>query len=548
MSEPSSESSRLGRQCVVQILGLRLLAFLLEGGLRVFGLSTPTPWLWTSLVALPLALAAFVGLRGIDLQARLLARSLQRHRSSPETPLTLSPLRFLAAAPAKMSSAFAYGTGFLVLLQFLLALACGLPLWQVAASACLSASLGMALVLWTERRSAALLEAWLSQLELPPLSEGLAEPSWRRERRRLALSLGAALPALLLPFVHWLSLSPARSAIAFSAAGFCTLPLLLGLGLAFSGLRAPAQELDRLLHRLKPLLDRAKTSPSSPKEEQGGALPLHPELRAIHEALALWQESLESCHKAQRRAEEQAKQSTRLKSHFLALMSHDLRSPLNSIQGFSALLLSPQEGELNEAQKESVEAIRDAGGDLSRLVVGILDWAKIEAKRFHPNFRWLTVVELMNDAARQTKRVLLERGVDLRLSIQAGLPPIYADRSCLLQAVVCVLTHTIRALPSAQSLGFSAYRILPEVGNEARVAFNIRVEGSILAMMSQKNSSLPPRDENAMRSGDLEEESLDLFLARTLLSVHDATLHFRRGPDGMPLCSIDLPLRAPEEA
>jgi signal transduction histidine kinase len=71
-------------------------------------------------------------------------------------------------------------------------------------------------------------------------------------------------------------------------------------------------------------------------------------------------------------------ESQRLKTRFMAYMSHDLRSPLNAILGFTDLLVTGSDP-LNPEQRESLDTVRHAADDLLRLVTQVLDTARLEA-------------------------------------------------------------------------------------------------------------------------------------------------------------------------
>ncbi len=68
-----------------------------------------------------------------------------------------------------------------------------------------------------------------------------------------------------------------------------------------------------------------------------------------------------------------------MKSKFLSNMSHEFRTPLNSIRALSRLLIDRTDGELNEEQAKQVGFIAKAADDLTELVNDLLDLAKIEA-------------------------------------------------------------------------------------------------------------------------------------------------------------------------
>lgn len=93
---------------------------------------------------------------------------------------------------------------------------------------------------------------------------------------------------------------------------------------------------------------------------------------------ALLVEAQESRHAAEL-ATKAAERASRAKSEFLAGVSHDLRTPLNSIIGFSEVLLGGQGGSLSEQQREYTQYINTAGTHLLSLINNLLDLAKIEA-------------------------------------------------------------------------------------------------------------------------------------------------------------------------
>jgi signal transduction histidine kinase len=124
---------------------------------------------------------------------------------------------------------------------------------------------------------------------------------------------------------------------------------------------------------------------------------------------------------ALRRAKESAEAADRAKSEFLAIMSHEIQTPINGVMGFCRLL---QETALTREQKECVEAIRACGSALEALVNDVLDLSQIEAGRLslqaapfalHKCFE--EVVTLFGPQARQAD-------LGLELHIAPDVPPI----------------------------------------------------------------------------------------------------------------------------
>ncbi len=82
---------------------------------------------------------------------------------------------------------------------------------------------------------------------------------------------------------------------------------------------------------------------------------------------------LQSANKLLHEANEELKKTTRTKSEHMANMSHDLRTPLNVIIGFSELMLDEVPGKINEEQRRSLNDVLSSGQHLLELINGILD-------------------------------------------------------------------------------------------------------------------------------------------------------------------------------
>ena len=148
--------------------------------------------------------------------------------------------------------------------------------------------------------------------------------------------------------------------------------------------------------------------------------------------------------RAEERARQSVSQTRELKTRFMAMMSHDLRSPLNSITGFAEVLSEELDGPLEEGQRESVTAIREAGEDLSRLVTDILDSARLETGRLPLEREWVPLVTLLGRAIGDTRARLRSNRVALEPRLEAGLPPLWVDPDRVVQALVGMLIHVCR--------------------------------------------------------------------------------------------------------
>ncbi|MEM7160787.1 MAG: HAMP domain-containing sensor histidine kinase, partial [Myxococcota bacterium] len=143
---------------------------------------------------------------------------------------------------------------------------------------------------------------------------------------------------------------------------------------------------------------------------------------------------------------EKAKEGDRLKSQFLANMSHDLRSPLNSILGFSELLLRGIDGDLDRDQREMVQTIHDSGGELLQQIDDILDTAKLEARRLDLNPEPTPPANLVRRAI-QNARPRQRGEIEYSTEVAPGLRPAFVDPFRMVQALTNILLFAGERLP-----------------------------------------------------------------------------------------------------
>jgi len=135
---------------------------------------------------------------------------------------------------------------------------------------------------------------------------------------------------------------------------------------------------------------------------------------------------------------ERAKEGDRLKSQFLANMSHDLRSPLNSIIGFSELLLRGIDGELSAEQRDMVQRIHDSGRELLQQIDDILDTAKLEANRLDLHAEPTPPANLISRAI-QSARARQRGEIEYETQVAPGLRPAFVDPFRMVQALTNIL-------------------------------------------------------------------------------------------------------------
>jgi signal transduction histidine kinase len=150
---------------------------------------------------------------------------------------------------------------------------------------------------------------------------------------------------------------------------------------------------------------------------------------------------------AQQDAIEARAAATRMRGQFFASVSHDLKSPLNSILGFTELVrMEP----LSEGQAESLQLIADRGQELLTLIETILDAARIEVGQLSLMFNEEPFDELY--AATLEKAVQLSGSSTMQIyeEIERDLPPLIIDRMRGARALAAFIAYSVRATRGAK--------------------------------------------------------------------------------------------------
>ena len=111
-----------------------------------------------------------------------------------------------------------------------------------------------------------------------------------------------------------------------------------------------------------------------------------------------------------------------LKTSFLSNLSHEFRTPLNSISSLSRLLLGRTDGELSAEQEKQVTYIQRSAAELSELVNDLLDLAKVEAGKIDVKPRSFEVSEFFGALRGMLKPLLAGNSLDLIFEADRGYP------------------------------------------------------------------------------------------------------------------------------
>lgn len=133
-----------------------------------------------------------------------------------------------------------------------------------------------------------------------------------------------------------------------------------------------------------------------------------------------------------------------MKSRFLSNMSHEFRTPLNSIRALASMLLADTDGPLTGEQEVQVRFIGKAAEDLSELVNDLLDLAKIEAGKIEVRPARFEVHELFRALRGMLRPLLVTETVELVFEDASGVPAMLTDESKVSQLVRNFISNALK--------------------------------------------------------------------------------------------------------
>jgi len=206
--------------------------------------------------------------------------------------------------------------------------------------------------------------------------------------------------------------------------------------------------------------------------------------------------------------------ASELKSHFLSNMSHEFRTPLNSITALSQILLDRLDGDLTVEQEKQVKFIRGSAQDLTDLVNDLLDLAKVEAGKVSIRASHFKVDGVFA-ALRGMLRPLLSQNssVNLVFDEPSDLPELHTDEAKVSQILRNFISNALKFTERGE------VRVSVERGHDETVVFAVADTGIGIAEEDQERIFQEWVQVEGQRQKAVKGTGLGLPLSRKLAQL-----------------------------
>ena len=213
-----------------------------------------------------------------------------------------------------------------------------------------------------------------------------------------------------------------------------------------------------------------------------------------------------------------AKSANEAKSNFLSNMSHDIRTPMNAIVGFSMLL--EKDAQNADKVREYARKITASSQHLLSLINDVLDMSKIESGKTSLNVDRFSLPELLEDLHIIIMPQAKAKKQKFTMHTQGALPEqIVGDKLRLNQILLNLLSNAVKYTPDGGEVDFSVSEISRTAQQYAQLRFEVRDNGIGMSEEFQKNIFAPFSREISSVTNKVQGTGLGMAITKNLVDL-----------------------------
>jgi signal transduction histidine kinase len=230
-----------------------------------------------------------------------------------------------------------------------------------------------------------------------------------------------------------------------------------------------------------------------------------------------------------KRLETERKEQQKILDHF----SHDLMTPISSIEGYTSYLLFGKLGELNEKQKKSLKIIDSNIKRLEKMIQNILTMVKIKNAKDYYVMEKFNLKQLMIDAYENRNILAIERGYDFRIDIESHNNMIYADKQKIRVIIDNFLDNAFKYTPEEGII------IIYSDEKDNSIIFGVKNSGAYLSQNEIEEIKKPFVQLN--KSNCLKGVGLGLAIVDSIARAHNGKLIITSNKFGLNNFAVSIP-------
>ena len=268
-------------------------------------------------------------------------------------------------------------------------------------------------------------------------------------------------------------------------------------------------------------------SPASPQADMAGEL--YDELSRLNNELVTAQRELTKRNVELERLNE-------IKNRFIGIAAHDLRNPLQVIEGYSQMLVDGHLGVVSPGQEKVISVIRKNSDYMLKLVTDLLHISKVEAGKLHLELRETDLPALLETNVEFNRLVAGRKQIEIRLSREEDIPLLRVDAPKIEQVLNNLIGNAIKFSYPKTTVEVRAAR------RERDVVVDVRDEGQGIPAGELDRLFIPFESLSVKSTGGEPSTGLGLAIAKRIVEGHGGEMRVRSEAGVGSTFSFSLPV------
>ncbi len=232
---------------------------------------------------------------------------------------------------------------------------------------------------------------------------------------------------------------------------------------------------------------------------------------------------------------EKLKNHDKLRQELVSNVSHDLRTPLAIIHGYTETLLIKEKELSDSDRKQYLNNINSSTEKLTKLVGQLFEYSKLEARQIEPQKEPFLISELVMDLYYKYQILAKERSIELNTDMEEGLPLVFADIALVERVIQNLLDNALKFTPDGGSINL----ILRQSDKHVEVT----VKDTGLGIPEKEQTYIFERYRKAKTSNKENfGAGLGLAIVKKILDIHNASIKVISKPDHGAAFQFALPV------
>ena len=227
----------------------------------------------------------------------------------------------------------------------------------------------------------------------------------------------------------------------------------------------------------------------------------------------------------------------RLKSEFISIVSHELKTPLTSIKNSLDIVSGGKTGEISDSMKKFLDMAKRNVKKLSKIISDLLDMSKIEAGKMDYTFSVTSVIPVINDVTINLAQIAAQKDLKLNIKTSDEIKDVYADTDRIEQVLTNLVSNAIKFTPDKGTISIST-KLVDADDIKTEDCFKPQIENLdgeyVQVCVSDQGIGIEKEDlvhvfdkfeqiENSL-SREVGGSGLGLSIAKQLISAHNGAI------------------------